>query len=68
MTFRDDYRRLLRAGGFAVWAAVGLPVFVFQLQRPPGGGMALAAWTASYVLFALAFDHKDETPLIVEPH
>ena len=55
MIFRDDYRRLLRAGGFAVWAAVGLPVFVFQLRRPPDGGMALAAWTASYFLFGIAF-------------
>jgi signal transduction histidine kinase len=55
MIFRNDYRRLLRAGGFWVWAAVGLPVFAFQLRRPPGSGMALAAWTAAYVLFALAF-------------
>jgi signal transduction histidine kinase len=57
MIFRDDYRRLLRAGGFAVWIAVGLPVFLFQLGTPPGRGQpaALAAWAGSYLLFGLAF-------------
>ena len=57
MIFRDDYRRLLRAGGFAVWIAVGLPVFLFSLRPPPGGGQgaALAAWAASYFLFGIAF-------------
>ena len=34
MTFRDDYRRLLRIGGFAVWTAVGLPVLFFQAVSP----------------------------------
>jgi signal transduction histidine kinase len=57
MIFRDDYRRLLRAGGFAVWIAVGLPVFLFSLRPPPGRGQgaALAAWAASYFLFGIAF-------------
>src|SRR5260221_13417499 len=57
MIFRDDYRRLLRAGGFAVWIAVGLPVFLFSLLPAPGSGQpsAFAAWTASYLLFGLAF-------------
>jgi signal transduction histidine kinase len=57
MTFRDDYRRLLRIGGFVVWAAVGLPVLVFQAVRPPTGGATLpvSAWIAVYLLFGLAF-------------
>lgn len=56
MIFRDDYRRLLRAGGFAVWIAVGLPVFLFFL-RPSAdrGHSAFAAWAASYLLFGIAF-------------
>ena len=57
MVLRDDFRRLLRVGGLAVWIAVGLPVLVFQSLAPraardPG---PLAAWIASYVLFGLAF-------------
>jgi signal transduction histidine kinase len=57
MIFRDDYRRLLRSGGFAVWIAVGLPVFLFSLRpsAEPGRSLAFAAWAASYVLFGLAF-------------
>jgi signal transduction histidine kinase len=57
MIFRDDYRRLLRAGGFAVWIAVGLPVFLFSLRPSPGRGnpAAFAAWAVSYLLFGLAF-------------
>jgi signal transduction histidine kinase len=57
MIFRDDYRRLLRAGGFAVWIAVGLPVFLFSLRpsEDRGHSAAFAAWAASYLLFGLAF-------------
>jgi signal transduction histidine kinase len=57
MIFRDDYRRLLRAGGFAVWIAVGLPVFLFSLRPSAdrGHSLAFAAWAASYLLFGLAF-------------
>ena len=57
MNFRDDYRRLLRAGGFAVWIAVGLPVFLSSLRPSTdrGHAAAFAAWTASYLLFGFAF-------------
>jgi signal transduction histidine kinase len=56
MIFRDDYRRLLRAGGFAVWIAVGLPVFLFSLRPSADRGQsAFAAWAVSYLLFGLAF-------------
>ena len=56
MIFRDDYRRLLRAGGFAVWIAVGLPVFLFSLRPSPDRqAAAVAAWAASYILFGVAF-------------
>ncbi len=57
MTYRDDYRRLLRSGGFAVWAAVGLPVFVAQFRPPQGWrfGLPVAAWIASFLLFGVAF-------------
>jgi len=57
MTFRDDYRRLLRIGGFAVWTAVGLPVLVFQAVGPSKSRPVLPvlAWIAAYLLFALAF-------------
>ncbi|HEY6064580.1 MAG TPA: sensor histidine kinase [Thermoanaerobaculia bacterium] len=57
MTFRDDYRRLLRTGGFAVWVAVGLPVLVFSaigLSRQREATPILA-WVAAYLLFGLAF-------------
>jgi signal transduction histidine kinase len=57
MTFRDDYRRLLRTGGFAVWIGVGLPVLAFQALRPPKGEQVIPvlAWIAAYLLFGLAF-------------
>ncbi len=57
MLFRDDYRRLLRTGGFAVWLAVGLPVLFFQVLAPPkaGDGFALAVWLAVLLLFGAAF-------------
>jgi signal transduction histidine kinase len=57
MMFRDDYRRLLRIGGFAVWTAVGLPVLFFQTVSPPKGRETLpfVAWVAAWLLFALAF-------------
>jgi signal transduction histidine kinase len=57
MTFRDDYRRLLRIGGFAVWTAVGLPVLFFQAVSPPKHREAIPflAWVAAYLLFGLAF-------------
>jgi signal transduction histidine kinase len=58
MTSRDDSRRLLRAGGLAVWVAVGLPVFFLVAPRTPLRAPALlplAAWIASYLLFGLAF-------------
>ncbi len=57
MLFRDDYRRLLRRGGIALWAAVGLPVIALQLLGPARGGspLALAAWIAAFLLFGAAF-------------
>ena len=57
MTFRDDYRRLLRIGGFAVWTAVGLPVLFFQAISPRQDReiVPFLAWVAAYLLFALAF-------------
>lgn len=57
MKFRDDYRQLLRTGGFAVWVAVGLPVLSFQAFDPPKGGevVPVAAWVVSFLLFGLAF-------------
>src|SRR5262245_32352797 len=54
MPFRDDYRRLLRASGFLLWAIVGLPVLLFQLARPRAGPLLpLASWVAAYLLFAV---------------
>ena len=57
MRYREDYRRLLRAGGSAVWLAVGLPVLFLQLLSPPRGrdGFALAAWAGVWLLFGAAF-------------
>ncbi len=56
MLYRDDYRRLLRRGGFAVWAAVGLPVIALELGgRSRGAEAGLAAWIAVLVLFGAAF-------------
>ena len=55
MLYREDYRRLLRAGGLAVWLAVGVPVVVLQLLAPwrTRDGFALAAWVG---LFATALN------------
>ena len=57
MLQRDDYRRLLRRGGFAVWAAVGLPPLALQVLDPPRGQdlFAIGAWIVSLLLFGLAF-------------
>jgi signal transduction histidine kinase len=57
MTFTEDYRRVLRGGGFAIWAVVGLPVLLFQALAPPQfrEPLPLAAWAAAYFLFAAAF-------------
>jgi signal transduction histidine kinase len=57
MLYREDYRRLLRFGGLAVWLAVGVPVVVYQLfflsrERDDFG---LAIWVAMLVLFLAAF-------------
>ncbi|HTD52068.1 MAG TPA: sensor histidine kinase [Thermoanaerobaculia bacterium] len=56
MTSRDDLRRLLRWGGFAIWAVVGLPVVFFELSAPSRGrpSAAFAAWAASFALFGIA--------------
>ena len=58
MLFRDDYRRLLRRGGLAVWAAVGFPVLITQLLAPSRTRdvAALAAWAAALLLFGIAFE------------
>lgn len=56
MTPRDDLRRLLRWGGFAIWAVVGLPV-LFSVLGPPSRerlSTPLSAWAASFVLFGVA--------------
>ena len=57
MIFRDDYRRLLRVLGLAIWIVVGLPVIAGQLLAASRGHhpVLLAAWFAAYLLFALAF-------------
>lgn len=56
MLYRDDYRRLLRIGGFAVWAAVGLPVVALQFAgRARGDEVGLGAWIAALGLFGIAF-------------
>jgi len=56
MTSRDDLRRLLRWGGFAIWTVVGVPVLLFQFRAPPGSHplAPLVAWVAAYALFGLA--------------
>jgi len=55
MTSRDDLRRLLRWGGFAIWAVVGLPVVFFELSAHPRGSSApFAAWVASFALSGIA--------------
>ena len=55
VTFRDDYRRLLRASSFLVWVIVGLPVVLFQLAASRRGGPVLpfASWMAAYLLFGV---------------
>jgi signal transduction histidine kinase len=57
MRFRDNYRLFLRRAGLVIWAAVGLPVFLFQLRAPWTGRplLPIAAWAASFLLFGLAF-------------
>jgi signal transduction histidine kinase len=57
MTFRDDYRRLLRTGGLAVYATVGLPVLSFLAvgTRRDREMLPTLAWVAAYLLFGLAF-------------
>jgi len=55
MTYRDDYRRLLRAGGFAIWAAVGLPVVVLSSTRPIRHPLLYLAWVGALLVYALAF-------------
>lgn len=53
----DSYRRLLRGGGLAVWAAVGLPVAAFAVLFPRTDREPLPtlAWIASWLLFGAAF-------------
>ena len=57
MLYPEAYRRLLRYGGLAVWAAVGAPVIAlaFATGRSRADGRGLAAWTAAFVLFGIAF-------------
>jgi signal transduction histidine kinase len=57
MLYREDYRRLLRIGGLAVWLAVGVPVIVLQASAAPHGtdAVALGVWTAALLLFFAAF-------------
>ncbi|HEX7253783.1 MAG TPA: sensor histidine kinase [Thermoanaerobaculia bacterium] len=55
MTPRDDLRRLLRWGGFAIWAVVGAPVLLFRIARVRGGlSLSLGAWILAFALFGLA--------------
>jgi signal transduction histidine kinase len=52
---RDDLLRLLRWGGYAIWAVVGAPVILFRLTQPRGTlSPALAAWAAAFALFGAA--------------
>jgi len=58
MTVPNDYRRLLRLGGLAVWAAVGLPVVGGLAVAGDRGGrewLPTVAWIASWLLFGVAF-------------
>jgi hypothetical protein len=57
MTFAENYRRLPRFGGLATWAAVGLPVLVFQFFKPPADrdALPLSAWIASFLLYGAVF-------------
>jgi signal transduction histidine kinase len=56
MTSRDDLRRLLRWGGFAIWAVVGVPVLFFELGAQSLGHLSapFSAWAASFALFGIA--------------
>ena len=55
MTPRDDLFRLLRWGGFAIWAVVGAPIVFFQLTHSRRGlSVPLAAWAAAFLLFGVA--------------
>ena len=74
MIFRDDYRRLLRAGGLAIWAAVGLPVIVLSSFRPLRHPLLYLAWVGALVVYAAAFwlatavrdrDASGRSPLIL---
>lgn len=56
MTSRDDLRRLLRRGGIAIWAVVGVPVLFFHAAelgagRPP---VEVSAWLAAFAIFGLS--------------
>src|SRR5262247_457753 len=56
MLLRDDSRKALRRAGFAIWAAVGVPVLLYQALSPSGPPrLPTAAWAASYLLFGAAF-------------
>jgi signal transduction histidine kinase len=56
MPYREEYRRLLRRGGLAVWLMVGAPVIAFAIASPSRGTppLPLTAWVASYLLFGAA--------------
>jgi signal transduction histidine kinase len=56
MTSRDDLRRLLRWGGFAIWAVVGVPILLFQLRAPSRVRLSgpLVAWATAFALFGVA--------------
>lgn len=55
MTYRDDYRRLLRVGGLAIWAAVGIPVIVLSSFRHPRHPLLYLAWVGALLVYAAAF-------------
>jgi signal transduction histidine kinase len=57
MLFHEHYRRLLRRGGFAVWATVVLPVLALQFLAPARGRdpLALVAWAGATIAFVVAF-------------
>ena len=55
MTYRDDYRRLLRAGGLAIWAAVGIPVIVLSSFRHLRHPLLYLAWVGALLVYAAAF-------------
>ena len=64
MLYREDYRRLLRAGGLAVWLAVGVPVARPAASRTPAhrDEFALGAWVAALLLFGVAFWRATAAP------